>query len=86
MAWFSADATAAFFGKERWLGGVLQPLPGGDLAERVERAFPLLTSFPALPGNLLRMRCEDEEGESLVRKREFGPKLWRRDLGELKAS
>lgn len=56
------------------------------MAERVERAFPLLTSFPALPGNLLRMRCEDEEGESLVRKREFGPKLWRRDLGELKAS
>lgn len=32
------------------------------------------------------MRCEDEEGESLVREREFGPKSWRRDLVELKSS
>lgn len=53
---------------------------------------PLVTMLPGglfccpTPGSLLRMRCEDEEGESLVREREFGPKLWRKDLGELKGS
>lgn len=37
------------------------------------------------PGSFLRMKRERER-ESLTREREFGLKLWNRDLGELKAS
>lgn len=68
------------------VGGVWQPPPGRDLTERVGPPLgdhsPLTYLFPALP----REPFEDEEGGSLVREREFGPKLWRKDLEELKAS
>lgn len=82
MGWSQLMQLLPFLERKRMVGGVWQPPPGRDLTERVGPPLgdhsPLTYLSPALP----REPFEDEEGGSLVREREFGPKLWRKDLEE----